>query len=60
LIENEVYAIARAIAYRINTVWMFMFVLATIWVHTQVMPRWLALVSYTLALVLLVIIGFAH
>ncbi len=37
---------------------MFMFVLGTIWVHTQVMPRWLALVTYALALVLLISIGF--
>jgi hypothetical protein len=50
LIENRVYAIARAIAYRSNTVWMFMFLLATNWVPTQVLPRWLALVSYALTL----------
>jgi hypothetical protein len=36
---------------------MFMFVLATIWVHTQVMPRWLALITYGLAAVLLISIG---
>jgi len=30
----------------------------TIWVRTQVMPRWLALVTYALALVLLISIGF--
>jgi hypothetical protein len=37
---------------------MFMFVLGTIWVRTQVMPRWLALVTYALAAVLLISIGF--
>ena len=37
---------------------MFMFVLGTIWVRTRVMPRWLALVTYALALVLLISIGF--
>ena len=37
-----------------------MFVLATNWVPSQVMPRWLALVSFALALVLLVIIRFTH
>ena len=60
LIENGVYAITRAIAYRNNTVWIFMFVLATNWVPSQVMPRWLALVSFALALGLLGIIRFTH
>ena len=54
LIENSVYAIARAIAYRSNPAWMFVFVLTTNWVPTQVLPRWLALVSYALTLALLV------
>jgi len=58
LIENGDYAIAWAIAYRSNTVWMFMFVLTSNWLRTQVLPRWLALVSYALAL--LVRIGFTH
>lgn len=35
-----------------------MFVLGTIWVRTQVMPRWLPLVTYALAAVLLISIGF--
>jgi hypothetical protein len=35
-----------------------MFVLGTIWVRTRVMPRWLALVTYLLATVLLISIGF--
>jgi hypothetical protein len=31
-----------------------MIVLGTIWMRTQIMPRWLALVTFTLALVQLV------
>jgi len=60
LIENRVYAITRAIAYRSNTVWMFVFILAMIWMPTQILPHWLALVSYTRAMVLLVSIRFSH
>jgi len=64
LIGSEVYALSRIVINRINTVYavrmagMFMFVLGTIWVRTQVMPRCLALVTYALALVLLISIGF--
>ena len=64
LIGSEGYALSRIIINRINTVYamrmagMFMFVLGTIWVRTQVMPRWLALVTYTLAAVLTISIGF--
>lgn len=46
--------------YAIRMAGMFMFVLGTIWVRTQVMPRWLALVTYALALVLLISLGFTH
>jgi hypothetical protein len=60
------YAIVRAVMFRINTNYairmagMFMVVLGTIWVRTRVMPRWLALITYVLALVLLISIGFSH
>ena len=64
LVGSGVYALSLVISRRLNTVYamrmagMFMFVLGTIWVRTQVMPRWLALVTYVLALVLLISIGF--
>ena len=64
LIGSESYALARIVINGINRVYairmagMFMFVLGTIWVRTQVMPRWLALVTYALAAVLLIGIGF--
>ena len=66
VLNNGINLIGRAISNRITMVYsirmagMFMFVLGTIWVRTQVMPRWLALVTYALALVLLISIGFTH
>jgi len=61
---SEIYSLAIVISNRLNTVYamrmagMFMFVLGTIWVRTGVMPRWLAWVTYLLAAVLLISIGF--
>jgi hypothetical protein len=60
---NGVYSLALIVSNRLNTVYAmrmagaFMFVLGTIWVRTRVMPRWLALVTYFLAAVLLISIG---
>jgi hypothetical protein len=64
MIEGDVYIFARAVMYRINNVYsirmagMFMFVLATIWVRTGVMPRVLGLITYVVAILLLVSISF--
>lgn len=64
LLESGIYVFSSAIIYKFNNVYairmagMFMFVLGTIWVRTQVMPRWLAFATYALALVLLIGIGF--
>lgn len=63
--ESGIYVFARVIIHAINIVYatrmagMYMTVLATIWVRTGVMPRWLALVTYALALVLLFGVGFS-
>ena len=35
-----------------------MIVMATIWVRTEIMPRWMAIITYGLALVLLVSVSF--
>ena len=62
--EGDVYIFARAVMYRINNVYairmagMFMFVLATIWVRTGVMPRLLGLITYVVAILLLVSFSF--
>jgi hypothetical protein len=61
---SRVYSLALAVSNRLNSVYAmrmagaFMTVLGTIWVRTGVMPRWLALVTYLLAIVLLISIGF--
>lgn len=63
---SEGLLIARMTANQINTIYavrmagMFMLVLGTIWVRTRLMPRWLAFITYALALVLLISIGFTH
>ena len=63
LTGNGVFSLALTVSNRLNTVYAmrmagaFMFVLGTIWVRTGVMPRWLALVTYLLAAVLLISIG---
>ncbi len=65
LIEGGVYTFARAVMYSVSNVYairmagVFMLSLATIWVRTRVMPRWLAFLTYACALVLLVSIGFS-
>jgi hypothetical protein len=63
LIDSGVYTFVRAVTYRITSVYavkmagVFMISLATIWVRTRVIPRWLALLTYVLALGLLLSIG---
>ena len=64
LAGSGVYSLALVVSNRLNSVYAmrmagaFMTVLGTIWVRTGVMPRWLALMTYVLAAVLLVSIGF--
>jgi hypothetical protein len=59
LIESGVYTFARTVMYRITNVYaikmagVFMISLATIWTRTRVMPRWLAWLTYALAIGLL-------
>jgi hypothetical protein len=63
LIDSGVYTFARTVTYRITNVYaikmagVFMISLGTIWVRTRVMPRWLALFTYALALGLLLSIS---
>ncbi len=60
LFDSGIYIFSRAIIYKFNNVYamrmagMHMIVLGTIWMRTQIMPRWLALVTFILALVQLV------
>ena len=63
LIDSGVYTFARTVTYRITNVYaikmagVFMISLGTIWVRTRVMPHWLALLTYALALGLLLSIS---
>ena len=65
LIESGMYTFGRAMMWRISNVYairmagVFMISLGTIWVRTHTMPRWLAFLTYGLALVLLVSIGYS-
>src|SRR5215475_9009041 len=58
-LDSGMYTLTRAVLYRITNVYavkmagVFMISLATIWVRTRLMPRWLALLTYVLALGLL-------
>jgi hypothetical protein len=61
---SEGVLLTQAIVDRINTIYsvrmagMFMTVLGTIWIRTQVMPRWLAFITFIFAIILLISIGF--
>jgi hypothetical protein len=63
LIDSGLYTLLRAVVLRITSTYavkmagVFMISLATISVRTGVMPRWLTLLSYVLALLLLLSIG---
>ena len=63
LINSGVYTLVRTVMYRITNVYaikmagVFMISLATIWVRTRLMPRWLAFLTYVLAVGLLLSIG---
>jgi hypothetical protein len=62
---GEAYALNRQVmhlvfnTYAIKMAGVFMMSLGTIWVRTGTMPRWLALLTYALALTLLVSIAFS-
>ena len=64
--NSDALLLARSITNRITTIYairmagMFMIVLGTIWVRTQIMPRWLALITFASAAVLLISVGFSH
>ena len=65
MVESGVYTFARAVMYRILNIYairmaaVFMLSLATIWVRTQVVNRNLALLTYALALILLLSISLS-
>jgi hypothetical protein len=65
MIDSGLYTFGRQVLYQISSVYamrmagVFMISLGTIWVRTRTMPRWLAFLTYGLALVLLLSIGYS-
>lgn len=65
LMGSNVYTFGRVVMYQITNIYgvrmagVFMMSLGTIWVRTGAMPRWLALVTYALALGLLLTISLS-
>jgi hypothetical protein len=65
LVDSGIYTFGRAIMWQISNIYairmagVFMISLGTIWVRTHTMPRWLVFLTYGLALVLLVSIGYS-
>ena len=61
--SNGLVYFARSFMLQISNVWgvhfagVFMISLATIWIRTRLMPRWLAVVTYLLAVVLLLVVS---
>ena len=45
--------------YAIRMAAVFMMSLVTIWLRTALMPRWLVIATYLLALILLVVVSFS-
>ena len=64
-IDEELYIATRSLVHKITTVYMirmagmFMIVLGTIWKRTGLMPRWLIISTYALALLLLLSSSFS-
>ena len=65
LVDSGIYTFGRAIMWQISNIYairmagVFMISLGTIWVRTHTKPRWLVFLTYGLALVLLVSIGYS-
>ena len=65
LVGSSVYAFGRIVVFETSNIYalrmagVFMISAATIWLRTGVMPRWLAFLTYALALVLLVSISLS-
>jgi hypothetical protein len=62
--ESVVYSFGRAVTYEVTNIYamkmagVFMVSTATISLRTMVIPRWIAFLTYAVALVLLLSIGF--
>lgn len=65
VLDSGLYTFGREVTYRASNVFalrmsgVFMISLGTIWVRTRTMPRWLAVLTYVTALVLLFSVSFS-
>jgi hypothetical protein len=63
--QEEVVTFGRAVMLQVSNVYalrmagVFMISLGTIWLRTGLMPRWIVVLTYLLALVLLVVISLS-
>ncbi len=63
--QNDLVFFGREVMLHVNNVYgvrmagVFMISLGTIWLRTGLMPRWLAVATYLLALALLVVVSFS-
>jgi hypothetical protein len=63
-IENGIYTVERETIFRITNVFgvrmagVFMFSAGTIWLRSGTMPRWMVVITYTVAIVQLFSLGF--
>lgn len=63
--DGSIYAVTRATIYHILNIYgvrmegVFMMSLGTIWLRTGIMPRWLVILTYSLALMLLLIVAYS-
>lgn len=64
-LNSDVILFGRAVALQISNVYamrmagVFMISIATVWFRTRLVPRWLTIVTYALAAVLLVVISYS-
>jgi Na+/phosphate symporter len=63
--QNDIVDFGREVVLHLNNVYgirmagVFMISLATIWLRTGLMPRWLVITTYLLALILLIVVSFS-
>lgn len=65
VLNSDVILFGRAVALQISNVYamrmagVFMISLATVWLRTRLVPRWLTIVTYALAAVFLVVLSYS-
>ncbi len=66
LVESGLYSFGRAVVYQVMNIYalkmagVFMISTSTLAIRTQIFPRWIALLGYVLALLLLLSVGYLY